>query len=156
MLKRKFEGVWIGDRPNQPKQFCFPDRKFGSSIIVSRKFIKDWFGKFPWLHYDELNDRTFCHFVILMEWAKRKGSNYTSHDMQEEMLKVVALKIFREIAAEIRSAEFHAIMADETSDISNTEQLVICIRWVDDDLNYPEEFTGFHGDHQCQDHCKGD
>ena len=38
---------------------------------------------------------------LLMEWAKPKGSNYTSHDMQGEMLKVMGLKIFREIAAEI-------------------------------------------------------
>ena len=55
-----------------------------------------------------------------MEWTKRKGSNYTSHDIQEEMLKVMALKIFREIAAEIRSAEFYAIKANEISDISST------------------------------------
>lgn len=62
-----------------------------------------------------------------MESAKRKGSNCTSHDMQEEILKVIALKVFWEIAAEIRKAEFYAIMADETSDVSNTEQFVICI-----------------------------
>ena len=54
----------IGDRPNQPKQFRFPDRKFGSSKVVSRKFMKDWFDKFPWLHYDELNDRAFRHTCI--------------------------------------------------------------------------------------------
>ena len=56
---------------------------------------------------------------FLMELAKLKGS----HNMQEEMVKVMALKIFREIAAEISSGEFYAIMADEPS------------RWVDDDLN---------------------
>ena len=72
---------------------------------------------------------------FLMEWTKPKWSNYTSHGMQKEMLKVMVLKLFREIAAEIRSAEFYAIMADETSDISNTEQLVVFIRWVDDDLD---------------------
>ena len=32
----------------------------------------------------------------------------------------------------------------ETSDISNTEQFVICIRWVDEDLNSREEFIGLH------------
>ena len=62
--------------------------------------------------------------------------------MQEEMLKVLTLKIFREIAEEIRSTELYVIMADETSDISNTEQLVKGIRWMDNDLNSREEFIG--------------
>jgi hypothetical protein len=35
-------------------------------------------------------------------------------------------------------------MADETTDISNVEQLVICFRWVDDDLQGHEEFVGVH------------
>ena len=64
MPKRKCEGVPIGDRPNQPKKFRFRDRKFGSSKVVSRKYMKDWFDKFPWLHYDELNDRAFFHTCI--------------------------------------------------------------------------------------------
>ena len=61
MPKRKFEGVPIGDRLNQPKQFRFPDRELGSLKVVSREFMKDWFDKFPCLHYDELNDRALCH-----------------------------------------------------------------------------------------------
>ena len=77
---------------------------------------------------------------FLMEWAKHKGSDYTSYDMQKEMLNVMALKKFREIVGEISGAEFYAIMADETSDIANTEQLVISLRWVDDDLNFQEKF----------------
>ena len=50
----------------------------------------------------------------------------------------------RDVAANIRSAKFYTIMADETADVSNTEQLVICIRWVDDDLNIHEDFIGLH------------
>jgi len=81
---------------------------------------------------------------FLLEWIKRKGNNYTSHDMQGEMLKIMALRILRDISAEIKSVEFYAIMVDETSDVSNTEQLVLCIRWVDDELNPHEEFIGLH------------
>ena len=36
------------------------------------------------------------------------------------------------------------MMADETADVSNNEQLVICIRWVDEDLEVHEEFVGAH------------
>ena len=35
-------------------------------------------------------------------------------------------------------------MVDETTDISNIEQLVFCIRFVDDDLHCHEEFIGLH------------
>ena len=35
-------------------------------------------------------------------------------------------------------------MADETADVSNKEQLVICIRWVDDDLTAHEDFIGMY------------
>ena len=33
-------------------------------------------------------------------------------------------------------------MADETADVLNNEQLVICIRWVDEDLEVNKEFLG--------------
>ena len=35
-------------------------------------------------------------------------------------------------------------MADESTDITNQEQLVICIRWVDKDLNPHEDFIALH------------
>ena len=35
-------------------------------------------------------------------------------------------------------------MADEMADISNKEQLVFCIRWVDNNLTPQEEFIGMH------------
>ena len=56
----------------------------------------------------------------------------------------MALKLMRDVAANISSAKFYTIMADETTDVSNTEQLVIRIRWVDDDLNIHEDFIGLH------------
>ena len=59
--------------------------------------------------------------------------------MQDEMLKVMALKVLQEISTDIRGTEFYYIMADETSDVSNIEHLVLCIRWVDDDLKSREE-----------------
>ena len=35
-------------------------------------------------------------------------------------------------------------MVDETTDISNREQLVFCIHYVDEQLNSREEFIGLH------------
>ena len=35
-------------------------------------------------------------------------------------------------------------MVDETTDSSNREQVVICLRWVDNSLNAHEELIGLH------------
>ena len=35
-------------------------------------------------------------------------------------------------------------MANETTDIKNKEQFVICIPWVDNDLNANKDFNGLH------------
>ena len=53
-------------------------------------------------------------------------------------------KILREVMADIKEAGQYSVMADETADKSNTEQLVICLRWVDDNLEAHEEFIGLH------------
>ena len=65
----------------------------------------------------------------ILEWLQRKSNKYTSPEIQNEMLEAMALGLLREISANIQSATFYTIMADKTTDISNKEQLVICIRW---------------------------
>lgn len=83
--------------------------------------------------------------VQLRKWIERKGERkYTSHEIQNEMLKVMALYILRDVATSIRNSSFYSILADETTDISNREQVVICLRWVDDDLDVHEDFIGLH------------
>ena len=51
-------------------------------------------------------------------------------------------KIIREIMADIKEAVQYSVMADETADKSNTGQLVICVTWVDDNLEAHEQFIG--------------
>ena len=48
--------------------------------------------------------------------------------------KVLALGILKKISKQIQTAELLTIMADETADILNQEQVVICIRWIDDEI----------------------
>ena len=55
-------------------------------------------------------------------------------DIQNELLKIMALHILREITALVHSAPFLVITVDETTDASNKEQVVFCIRWVDGSL----------------------
>ena len=51
--------------------------------------------------------------------------------MQNEILKTMALQVLRQVMESIHSAPFLTIMIDETTHVSNKEQVVICFRWVD-------------------------
>ena len=50
--------------------------------------------------------------------------------MQNEIITVMALCILRRITEELQNSEFFAVMDDETTDVSNVEQVVMCLRWV--------------------------
>ena len=80
----------------------------------------------------------------ILEWLQRKSNKYTSLEIQNEMLEAMALGLLRKISANIQSATFYTIMADETADISNKEQLVTCIHWVDENFVVHEDFLGIH------------
>ena len=54
------------------------------------------------------------------------------------------MHILRPILKNIKESSYYSIMADETTDITNKEQFVICIRWADNDLNANEDFLGLH------------
>lgn len=53
---------------------------------------------------------------------------------------MMAPKILHEMVSSIHSAPFITIMMDETTDASNSEQIVICLCWVDGNLEAHEEF----------------
>ena len=73
-----------------------------------------------------------------VQWLERKQMKYTSPKIQNEMIEIMALGLLRDIAKSIQLAEFYTIMVDETGDASNLEQLVLCLRWVDEELNIHE------------------
>ena len=52
--------------------------------------------------------------------------------------------ILRVIARQLQQAEFFTIMTDECVDGANKEQLVICFRYVDENLDVHEEFIGLY------------
>ena len=78
------------------------------------------------------------------EWMSKKTNKYTSGDVQNEVLQIMALNILRDVAASIKTSGWYTIMADECTDVSNKEQFVICIRWVDTDLCDHEDIIGLH------------
>ena len=85
----------------------------------------------------------------LQTWLDQSTEKYTSQTMQNEMLQVLALVIFKEISSSILEAEFYTVTADESADVSNEEQVVICIRWIDDNLIAHEDFVSLKPVAKC-------
>ena len=73
-------------------------------------------------------------------WIAKKTDKYTSPDIQNEILQIMALHILRVTTSEIHKAQFHSIMVDECTDASNKEQLVLCFCYVDADVDVHEQF----------------
>ena len=82
--------------------------------------------------------------AMLVDWMKQKTGKYTSGIMQNEMVKVMALRLLSEVAQNLQKAAFFTVMANETTYVSNVEQVVICLRWVSDDFEVREGFAGLY------------
>ena len=80
------------------------------------------------------------NFVLL----EKKQLKYTSHEIQNEILSIMAQAILRRLVRHIQSSVFFTLMVDETTDISNREQVVLVFRWVEDDLTVHEDFFGLY------------
>ena len=83
-------------------------------------------------------------FKGISEFLEKKQLKYTSHEIQNEILSLMSKSILRDKVKEIQSAVFFTIMVDETTDMSNKEQVVIVIRWVSEELFVHEEFFGLY------------
>jgi len=68
---------------------------------------------------------------------------YTSPEMQNEFVSIMANVVLRTITARFQSS-FFTVMIDESTDIANVEQVVLVIRWVDNALDAHEEFVGLY------------
>ena len=60
------------------------------------------------------------------------------------MIQVMSNRVLRVISERIRNADFYSVMIDETTDVSNVEQVVICFRWVSENFEVHEDFVGLY------------
>ncbi len=78
------------------------------------------------------------------DWLKNKKNKYTSGDIQNAILKVMAMRVLRNIGNSLQSPPFITIMMDETTDASNREQVTLVFRSVSDTLDVNEDFLGLY------------
>ena len=72
------------------------------------------------------------------------GHKYTHHEIQNELLHIMASNVLRVKFSTIRERKSFSIMSDEGMDVSNIEQLSFCVRSVDDILDVSEDFIEFY------------
>ena len=77
-----------------------------------------------------------------MKWINRSYDRHLSSTSQNEILKLLTLKRLRKTASDISITCCFSTLADEATDVSHTHQLVVCIRWVTNDLEVEEDFIG--------------
>ena len=102
-------------------------------------------------HDDESNSK-FCQLLKprgeddsrIIAWMGKKSNKYTSAEIQNEILKTMSHIILRKLVDCLHLVPFYSLMVDETTNSSNKEQAVICMRWVDDELEAHEEFIGLY------------
>jgi hypothetical protein len=76
--------------------------------------------------------------AVILENAPR-CSSYISHEIQQDILSIYAMKVRAHIRREIGDAKF-SILVDETCDVAKREQMAIVFRFVDKDGVLQERF----------------
>ena len=79
----------------------------------------------------------FCHIVLRLTpicnniWKPcPRNAKYTSHRIQNDLIHLCGNQIRNQIIASIKSAGIFTVLADETAEISCTEQVAICMRYT--------------------------
>ena len=70
---------------------------------------------------------------VLDEHLKTAAGNalYTSKTVQNEMITICGDIIREKLLKMVKKAGFFSVIADEATDVANDEQLLICVRFVD-------------------------
>ena len=58
----------------------------------------------------------------ILQWLKRKANKYTLHEIQNDIIKVMAMLVLRKIIACLQKSPFLTLMLGEMTDVSNKEQ----------------------------------
>lgn len=97
-------------------------------------------------------DSNFAQLLLLRanddpkihEYLAKKTDKYSSPQIQNELLQIMANSIVRKIAGAIKDARYYSLMADKVTDSSNGEQVAVYLRWIDEKFDAHEDFIGLH------------
>jgi len=69
---------------------------------------------------------------------------YTCHEIQNKILQLITHSVLRSLIANISKARIFSLIVDETNDQSTDEQVSVCVRYVNDEIQPNEIFLGLH------------
>ncbi|KAJ6858045.1 SCAN domain-containing protein 3 [Populus alba x Populus x berolinensis] len=145
--------AYLQKGPCQPSHCDFPQKQFGK-ISTLRRFNPAWFNAYPtWLEYNIVKDVVFCLYCYLFKskeeiMIKRvtfseapRHNKLTSPDIQKDITQAAAEEITNVIIKDLGDSLF-SILIDESCDISIKEQMVVVLRYVDNNGHIIEHFLG--------------
>ena len=108
-------------------------------------------------HVDKISDTNRGNFLELLrlrcrnipwlsfrlEQSLKKHTLWLSPDIQNEIIDIAAGLVRQTLCENIINAEIFSLIVDETTDVSNNEQLSICFRYVMQG-EVQESFIGFY------------
>ena len=78
------------------------------------------------------------------KFLERQQLKYTSPEVQNKFLSIMALHVLRKIVSNIQEAVYFTVMINKTTDQSNKDQVVLVLRWVNEKLEAHDEFIGLY------------
>ena len=108
----------------------------------------------PFLGSNDNNDNFYQLLLLIGMYEKtildriedtsvKRKHKFTHADYQLELPTLMSNQVLRTILISIKENGIYSLMSDEWTDIANLEQLSICVRTVNDNLEVFEHFLGF-------------
>jgi len=101
-------------------------------------------------HYEspELFQGNLCQLLLLQaegnvqmkQWLNNKEC--TSPQIITDIIQLMGLAVVQKILADIKILFYYALIVDEATDIAQTEQLCISVRWLDYNFGIHEDCIG--------------
>ena len=95
-------------------------------------------------HREGVNSRNKGNFLELVDIVSNhdsvvknrlhvgpRNALYTSHSIQDELLKILSNNVVHTICEQVKEAGFYSIIADESRDTAKQEQMLFAVRYVD-------------------------
>ncbi len=76
------------------------------------------------------------------QWLEKKSNKYTSREIQNSLIKIMAYSVIRKVSENLHKSPFLAVVIDQTTDVTNQEQVTIVIRWIMMILRYMKSLLG--------------
>ena len=82
------------------------------------------------LEFLSLRCRDLPWLANMLDEQLQKRTQWTSPAIQNEILSLLAEQVLKRIVQDVQESEKFAIILDETSDISRTEQVALCLSYI--------------------------